>query len=462
MKCIAIDLGTSFIKSALIDVPGRVVTEKRGDGRTRMDAHLAIERAKQSKCIQRKEDDDSFHYEISAAALFSEVKGIIDAYLAEDPAVEGIVFSTQMHGFVLSGIAGMDDTYVSWQDTRCLKKIPGSELSYLDHLGTILSEDDMAPTGVMLKPALGLCNLYTLLQERNISDKRALSVSTLGSYIIHRLCGENVTHLTNAAPLGLVDLRVNEWSPSLLEKLGLCGIRLPRIVADLSPIGHYRSGGRIIRIFPDIGDQQAAVLGCAVEQGEIHVNVGTAAQLAMVESRFVPGDYEVRPYFEGLYLNTVSRMPGGRNLDVLVALFAEVGREIFGDRDGAPKVWSYLTSRCRDTDARGLSIDVGFYELPDRLADGSIDHIVKDNLTIQTVYAAALRNMARVYAQYGAVLNHSQPYRGRFIFAGGVAWNNPMLLEAVAAETGNKVALAPMKDEVFVGLARAVAIGLGA
>jgi len=462
MKCIAIDLGTSFIKSALIDVSALGEFNNCDCGCLGIDDRTVVTRIRQIRCAPRKEDPDPFHYEIPADTLFSEVQTIINEYLKEDSSINGIVFSTQMHGFVLSGVLRADDTYVSWQDTRCLKKMPGTETSYLEYLGTLLSEDDMAPTGVMLKPALGLCNLYALLDERCIVEREGLTVSTLGSYIIDRLCGKNITHITNAAPLGFVDLHSRAWSLSLLEKVGLYGIVLPNIVVDMSPVGEYCYGERRVSLFPDIGDLQAAVLGCNIEQGEILVNVGTAAQLAMVETEFIPGDYEVRPYFEGLYLNTVSRMPGGRNLDVLVSLFVEVGREIFGDPDGTSKVWNYLTCCRNETDTRGLRIDVGFYELPDRFADGSIRHIVKDNLTVRTVYAAALRDMARVYAQYGAILNHARAYRGRFVFAGGVAWNNPMLLEAVTAETGNEVALAPMKDEVFVGLARAVASVIGA
>lgn len=59
------------------------------------------------------------------------------------------------------------DTYVSWQDTRCLGRCGEGQDTYISILHKLIS-DDLKPNGVHLKPSLGLCNLYTLLKEENL------------------------------------------------------------------------------------------------------------------------------------------------------------------------------------------------------------------------------------------------------------------------------------------------------
>ena len=139
-----------------------------------------------------------------------------------------------MHGFVLG------DTYVSWQDTSCLKKNPDG-ISYLDELKEKISREDMRRTGVYLKPSLGLCNLYAILGEGN--QGREEEIFTLGSYLIHRLTGRNCCHITNAAPWGLVDLETKDWDPELLRKLSFDRMRFPEIAREDTQVCGSLSGG---------------------------------------------------------------------------------------------------------------------------------------------------------------------------------------------------------------------------
>lgn len=76
---------------------------------------------------------------------------------------QGIILSTQMHGFVLSDPDYGPDVYISWQDARCLCPMPGTNGSYLAYLEKLISPDLMRSTGVYLKPALGMCNLFALI-----------------------------------------------------------------------------------------------------------------------------------------------------------------------------------------------------------------------------------------------------------------------------------------------------------
>ena len=84
-----------------------------------------------------------------------------------------------MHGFVYRTGQTPEPVYVSWQDMRCLhQKSPG--LTYLGYLQELFSKEDMEDCGVCIKPSLGLCNLYTMLEENPGLDRNG-TLYTLGS-----------------------------------------------------------------------------------------------------------------------------------------------------------------------------------------------------------------------------------------------------------------------------------------
>ncbi len=437
MRYIAIDLGSSFIKVALLDLSGSSMTE-----------------AMKYPVPGRISHPDPRRYEIDARALFHSVKNIVDRYLERYEDIAGLVMSTQMHGFVLVDGGSEEDRYISWQDTRCLDPMPGEGKSYLEYLEALVPAGTMRDTGVRMKPALGLCNLYTIMKERNAGSGGNATLYTLGSYINAGFTGRNITHITNAAPLGFVDIRAGVWHRDVVGRTGLGELRLPEIATGFVAVGRYEHAGKSIVIYPDLGDQQATVLGCDIRPGEVVVNVGTASQIAYVSAGFSPGDYETRPYFEGTFLNTVSRMPGGRNLDVLVGFIQDIGEKIYHIARGPEPVWEYFNESFTLGDPAGLGVDSGFYELPDKLADGHIGHIHKSNLTLDNLFSATLIDMARVYRHYIGILCGGLDRDSRLVFSGGVSWRNPMLLRAVALETGHRVELSPMRDEVFAGLFR--------
>lgn len=443
MRYIAIDLGSSFIKHGLLDL---------AEGNINGIGKLAPS--------SRLDSEDAHTHELSAEAIFRSVEGMVASYTREDPSIRGMIMSTQMHGFVLTHPDLKADIYVSWQDTRCLKMASHGE-SYIEQLKTKIPAEFMREAGVPLKPMLGLCNLCTLLQEVKIDPAIRPRLFTLGSYIIYRLTGRNITHITNAAPLGLVDIKSRTWHQGIIKAAGLEHLEFPEITESLGPVGLFKGTWATLNVLPDIGDQQAAILGCGARAGDVIVNVGTAAQIAHITDRFMPGDHETRPYFGTLVLDTFSRMPGGRNIDVVIAFIDEIGREIFKVPESAKIAWDYFNKGFSLGDPNGLAVDTSFYDMPHKLAGGAIYNIGKSNLTVANLFSGIIRDMASVYARYITALCGDLDPEVRILFSGGVSWNNPVLLKAVAEETGRKVELSPMKDEVFSGLFRAALIGSG-
>lgn len=441
MKYIAIDIGSSFVKSAVLD----------------LDA-CAIAAEKKFPSPPRAPSDNSRHFEVPAGRYVDMARKLVDDYAVRFDDIAGILLATQMHGFVYA-TPGREDRYVSWQDLRCLDPMREGGPSYMQHLAEMFPPDEMTRAGVYIKPSLGLCNLYALLGGDSSLPKNG-TLFTIGSYIINSLVGANVCHLSNAAPLGMVDVVDSVWNRPLLEKAGLGEVALPELAAkDFQVCGVMRSGGRDIPVHPDFGDQQASILGCLPEANDAVINIATGAQVVMPMDAFRPGPYEVRPYFEKRYINTISNMPAGRGLDVLVNFIRQAATAAVGKDVPAEAVWRAVHDGFV-LDPKGLSVDTCFYPVPSQLNGGSVSGISPSNLDLSSLFSAAFTDMARMYWENIQTLAGDAPV-ARLVCSGGVSWKNPELLTAIRRTTGKECVLSPIPDESMSGLFRAALVASG-
>ncbi|MBQ7785148.1 MAG: hypothetical protein IJ381_03250 [Clostridia bacterium] len=443
MVYIAIDIGSTYIKSSLLDPKTGEIAERN--------------RAAVSHKLQLS---SPLRFEIDMGQIFASVKAILDTYTRARSDIAGILLSTQQHGFVYCDPAYPGDTYISWQDARCLEPIDESGETVLSMLQKMIPVEEMKPTGVYLKPALGMCNLYALIRERGGVITPGAKLYSLGSYLIEKLTGSNVCHITNAAPIGLADIFNGCWYQPLIEKLGFAGIELPKLAMDLSICGYYEADGQRIAVYPDTGDVQTCIHGGGALEGDVAVNMATAGQVCMVHKassigRGDPRYYEIRPHFDGLYCHTISRMPSGRNMEVLVDLIAEIGEKIYGQKATSAEIWKKLGETGSAQSTQGLSVDVSFYETPEQLADGGISHIDRANLTLENLFGAAYADLGRKYAYYIRMMEEAVGQKAtRMVFCGGAVRNNPMIRRALENEVGLEGLLFGSGDEVHEGMMR--------
>jgi sugar (pentulose or hexulose) kinase len=261
--------------------------------------------------------------------------------------------------------------------------------------------------------------------------------------------------------MGLVDVVDGTWRMDILEKVNMSGLRLPEIVCGFDACGVSSFSGVELKVYPDFGDQQMSVLGCFVNSGDMVVNIATAGQIILVDEDFRPGDYEIRPFFEGAYCNVVSRMPAGRNLDVQIEYLREVGEKVFDVSMSREEIWSRVRDEFTLDDTHGLTADVSFYELPHKLADGAIMHINHYNMTLHNLFSAILQDMGRVYARYISMVSGPEGPRGKLVFSGGAALNTPAIMKVIEQQTSLESLPAPVQDEVHTGMLRAALICTG-
>ena len=352
----------------------------------------------------------------------------IDSFTAKYRDIVGVVFCTQMHGFVYATQCKANK-YVSWQDMRCLNMASEKSENYMDLLRKKFSYEEMKCCGVYIKPSLGMCNLWTLFQTENLTRNGELY--TLGSYILSKLTGKNTCHPQNAAPLGFFNVLESKWDYRIIKDCGFQDLRLPAIAQDdFKPVGELLSNGLTLTVFPDYGDQQSSVLGSMADYGDAVINISTGAQVVVPTRTFAASiEYETRPYFEGTFIKTISNMPGGRGLDVLVNFLRTAVQEITGDKVPVENVWNAVHKSFKP-EANGIRVDTCFYPVPGNLGGGKIQGILPSNLNLSSLFAAAFLDMGLTYYENIMKITADNSI-DRIICAGGVSWKTPELLKTI-------------------------------
>ncbi len=288
-----VDLGSTSIKAAAIDDAG-VVTD-------------IGERASPPSVAP------AGRHESDPLAFVEAVRSLLADALQVAPYLQAVAFSTQMHGILLTDGDDAISPFLSWQDERAAEPTASGQ-STLEIVAGAVPGGVIQALGAPLRVGLGGFTLARWLEEH--PETQPGRIHTLGSFVVSQLGGRYATHITNAAPLGLVDLRRRKWNQEVVRALGLSRFELPEIVTGFHPIGKVSVGGVELELYPDLGDHQASLLGSRLSEGDVAISLGTAgiaARLANMDTAAGPG-VEVRPYGEGTVLHVRSRLPGGRLL----------------------------------------------------------------------------------------------------------------------------------------------------
>lgn len=427
MPFIGLDLGSSFVKCALLDTQHNAVTDKI------------------SVPVPARLDAPQGHFELDAQELFAAGKKLLDAQIDRYGDAQGILFSTQMHGFVLTREGRAVTPYISWQDTRA--EAPRDGGSWAGQLRAALSDDDVAAMGTRYKAGLAVCSLYALLREGALSP-RGTALHTLGGYYLYRLSGGQVhaCHLTNAAATGFADAVKEEWNPRIIRAAGAAQVCFPDIVPETRPLGSYRG----IPLYADIGDHQASVYGAGQDGPCIVITVGTGGIVCAPAKGYQPRrDMEVRPYFGGDSLLTITRQPGGRVLDMILDFYTDVARALGCEPPKRQDIWAALWAR--DLQSDGLRVAPDFFAGQDK---GAVTGIGPDNLRAAGLFAATLDALAAAYAAAAARLRAHNAALERVVLCGGRLSKTEALRGRIEQAVGLPTSFSPYEDEALWGLLR--------
>ncbi len=205
---LAVDVGTGSVRAALVDGHGRVARIEARE-HEQIVPHFGWSE-------QRPEDWWN--------GVVAVVRRLLDGAGEEAHAIEAVCVCGQMHGTVLLDDDGHPtrDTAPLWNDKRTLALVRAFEAAHPSE--SYLA--DCANTPTTAWPGF---KLQWLRDHDPEAYRRASTVLMPKDYVNFRLTGERSMDWTEASCSFLMDPRSNDWSASMIARLGLDRAKLPPI-----------------------------------------------------------------------------------------------------------------------------------------------------------------------------------------------------------------------------------------
>ncbi len=270
---LGIDLGTSELKTCLVDEAQRVV------GST--SARLEISRPRPQWSEQAPE--------AWVLALHEAMDALRSRHPRELAAVQALAVSGQMHGAVL--LDARRDVLrpaMLWNDTRA-----HAECAELEAAVPAAREI----TGNLVMPGFTAPKLAWLRRHDPALFARVGTVMLPKDYLTLHLTGEPGTDMSDAAGTAWLDVARRDWSDAMLEATGLGRGHMPRLREGSQPAGELRrdlrerwgmSAPRVV-VAAGAGDNAAAGLGAgAIGGGAATVSLGSSGVIFVAADRHAP------------------------------------------------------------------------------------------------------------------------------------------------------------------------------
>lgn len=404
MKALGIDIGSSSIKGAVLDLDSALV----GTPVTHMFpapvSGLPVG-----------------WFEVDPFEVCHATQNVLSSLCEQAPDAELLCISAQMGGLIL-----IDDrsepltNYISWRDQRTLEPLDGAQ-PYIEHVRQCWQAANLLSELGNELQAGSTAALMGWFSRKGMVPQHA-QPATIGDFVIARLVGHPVPmHATQA--IGMLDLQQSQWHRPALHELGLDDPKLPELQLDEQCVGVVKFQQQSLRVFGAYGDQQCALRGAKLQTGELSLNISTGSQVSRRVSHFQPGPFQSRKYFFGDTLDTVTHLPAGRSLNVLVDLLTELAR---AQNLSLQDPWATITQLIANVSDTDLSVNPALFPGPTG-ERGVIENISTDNLNVGTLFHATFRSMADNYA---SVAERFAPASwSQVVLTGGLTQRAPRLRE---------------------------------
>ena len=265
---LGIDIGTSSVKSVLLDERGATVAHAA--------APLEVSRPQPGF----SEQDPQQWWEATVKAV-----GALPA--KSRAAVRAVGLSGQMHGATL--LDAEDRVLrpaILWNDGRSAR-----ECVDLEHR----EPHARAITGNIMMPGFTAPKLLWVSRHQPEIFRRTACVLLPKDYVRLRLTGDKVSDMSDASGTGWLNVAAREWSDAMLVATGLTRTHMPRLTEGTSPTGTLSATAAGELQLPRAavagggGDNAASAVGLGVvSPGQAFLSLGTSGVLFVVTDTFRP------------------------------------------------------------------------------------------------------------------------------------------------------------------------------
>jgi xylulokinase len=303
---IALDIGTTGTKAALVDRAGQLLATGYADYPTYASVGGVVE----------QEPEDWWH---ATCLALAQLWHNAPAHAAQQ--VAAVSLSGQMQDLILLGAQGALGRAMLYVDSRAqveaarlLEKIGAAEL-------VRITGNDQGATSLLAK--------WLWLQAHDPERLAACRKILVGAheYVGWHLYGAAGADYTTASTTGLLDLQEKRWSFELLDALGLDADKLPGLHAATSVQGEVTAAASAATGIPagtpvlrGAGDLAATTVGVgAGEPGRLYAYLGTsgwiAASLDSARPNPEAGVFTLRHPDPARYIQVAPMLTAGGNLE---------------------------------------------------------------------------------------------------------------------------------------------------
>jgi len=270
MYYIGIDLGTSAVKTLLMDAEGSIVSV--------VSKEYPLEIPLPGWSQQRPEDWE--------AAVFSAIPELVKDIDASE--VAGIGVGGQMHGLV---VLDENDRVIRpailWNDGRTDKQT--------EWLNTKIGRDKLSEWTGNIAFAGFTAPKLLWMQENEPNNFEAIRHILLPKdYIVHLLTGKYSSDYSDASGMLLLDVQNKCWSEEMMEVCGVTREQLPDLYESYETVGTLTAEAakrlglsESVRVCAGAGDNAAAAVGTGtVGNGRCNISLGTSGTIFISSDTF--------------------------------------------------------------------------------------------------------------------------------------------------------------------------------
>lgn len=374
---------------------------------------------------------------------------IVQSLIARFGEVAGIGLSGQMHGILYTDAQGRAvSPFYTWQDRRA---------GIVDRDGKNVLEEIAESTSVLVREGYGFATHLWNLRHQCV-PKDARWITTISGYVAMRLTHAATPpafHPSEAASLGLFNLKENMPEYAALQTLGIDVAMIPAVAVDDCLAGYTPEG---IPVSCGIGDNQASLLGAVADPDhDILLNIGTGSQITRKLDAYVSQcECEIRPFIDGGYIAVGSGLCGGRAF-ALLERFVRSCAALAGTDPGP--MYERMTALLKDGTETDLHFDTvfcGTRKEPGQRA--CISNLSPDNFSVADFTRSTLRGIVEeLHRYYEEILRLSDTPIRRVCCSGNLVRLTPELLQIVESVFHLPAILAPVEEEAAYGAAMFIA-----
>lgn len=414
MNSLGIDIGTTGICGIIVDCESGEILDS-----VNMNNDSFIKTDKEYERIQSSE-------------RITEIVEIIVKKLC-NAETKAIGISNQMHGILYADESGRAiSPLYTWQDARGNLEYKDGK-SYAERLGSF------AGYGLV-------SDFYN--RENGLVPEKTKYIMTIGDYIAITLCkkSEPIMHVTNAASLGLFDIKNKKFNTDLS-----C---LPKVTDKIETVGEYAG----IPVTVALGDNQASFIGSVSDNESALLNFGTGSQISVIgDSADAPNGIEARPFADGKYLYAGCALCGGRAFATAASFIAKCAELATGEE--CENIYKRIDKALEKKSATSIIADTRFCGTRlDPTLKGSYSGIDENNFTPEDILLSTIIGMSReLHDMYKLIGKDCK----KIVCSGNGIRKNPALRRVTAEMFGKKISIPLYKEEAAYGAALSAMAGSG-